>query len=388
MISARYFASLALWLDKSFCGNHEPAILHDESVDTSKTKEASGLFLSDAYLYTFSDSPLNEPYVWAINKTNGVPVRTIKITGITNQRFNGGYGDWEAGVFAKCTSNPEKKCLFIGDIGHNCARMERSTLRTKEQMPRLIEIEEPTDEEFKQAKGDVIEKAGKEYPFTYPNEWLFDAEAMTVDNEGKILLITKGVSGGKFPYSWVFEFPTLTEGKAVMLIEKAVLKVQYSEVTDATNTGDGLALRTYQGINWYKWDEICTSKYETSGVFHSVQKLSKNHGFQEAIAYDIPTKKFYLLGEDKATMHTLDCAAVTTGESPKFQPECKNKFGSDADPKKQPMGEKCRLKSSGGTSGEDGSSEGGVGDVIKNIFSNSSSTASVVTIAAIFALMA
>jgi len=290
-------------------------------------KEVSGLTLNVArtYFFTISDSPKGDPLIFVTENTQSPrSTATIKITGVANTGFNGGYGDWESIVSYKCSTNPGRHCLLVGDIGHNKVRNKGGALRTDSQSVRFIEVEEPSASEL--SSGQVLEKPGKAYDFSYPGSHRFDAEAMVVKDD-RLFVITK--NSASYKYSHMFEVPKLETG--VELISRAIFHVRYSEVTGAASSPGYLILRTYIGLNFYKWDALCDNSVRESKVYQTIEFLERGHGLQEAIEYDASTQYLYLLGEGSSTLNRMQCVpAASPTRSPALGALCLDNYDGKA----------------------------------------------------------
>jgi len=117
----------------------------------------------------------------------------------------------------------------------------------------------------------------------------------------------------------------------VQLVARAIFQVKYSEVTGATSSPGYLILRTYVGLNFYKWDALCSSTVRESKVYQLIDYLKSGHGLQEAIAYDSSTRYLYLAGEGKSTLYRMQCVpAASPTLSPAFGAQCLDNFGGEA----------------------------------------------------------
>jgi len=303
-----------------FCKD-DPSIEINGTI-TGGIDEASALAFNDDHtlLFTINDSPKDRPLLFVLQKkTEWERVQTITVTGIKNTGYNGGFGDWEAIAYTNCPSDRSKKCVLIGDIGDNCARGGRGVLRTDETPARIIEVEEPSVAEV---SAGVLDKPGKEYTFTYP-KGPFDAEAMVV-KDGVVFIVTK--NSKRYPYSHMFRVGFST-GTAT-LTEAAVFDIKASQVTDATSTPSHLVLRTYIGLNFYRWDRICDEDED----WHEIEYLQKekDRGQHEAVAFHIEENTFFFLGERSWNLYTMFCPdAVTDAKSP--PPTCADRFNGKAD---------------------------------------------------------
>eukprot|EP00397_Hematodinium_sp_SG-2012_P027395 GEMP01028780.1.p1 GENE.GEMP01028780.1~~GEMP01028780.1.p1 ORF type:complete len:555 (+),score=86.48 GEMP01028780.1:204-1868(+) len=296
----------AVTFAKEFCGKPEYKTLTERGIDTTQLAEASALVLSSdrKRFYMFSDSPEENAFIFVHSAVTGLFIGRIDIVGVTNPHYNGGYGDWEAGVIKSCEREPSKMCILIGDIGHNCVRMDRGRYRMPNQPTRIIEIPEPPAEKL--SKNRPLEIKGREYHFQYPNGWLFDSEAMVVDNENRLLMITKNTAR-EYPYVHIFKFPALSRSTVVTLEHLAIIVVEFSEVTDATSTGEYLALRTYTGIQFYSWASLHEPTLRAGSGFFSMQWLRDMGELHEGFCFNDITNTFYFVAEGASKITYLVC---------------------------------------------------------------------------------
>eukprot|EP00397_Hematodinium_sp_SG-2012_P004225 GEMP01004236.1.p1 GENE.GEMP01004236.1~~GEMP01004236.1.p1 ORF type:complete len:583 (+),score=87.56 GEMP01004236.1:133-1881(+) len=335
MVAIIVWAALAgVTFAKEFCGNPQYKTLTERGIDTTQLAEASALVLSSdrKRFYMFSDSPEENAFIFVHSAVTGLFIGRIDIVGVTNPHYNGGYGDWEAGVIKSCEHNPSMMCIVVGDIGHNCIRMDRGMYRMPNQPTRIIEVPEPRPETL--SKNRPIKIAGIEYHFRYPNGWLFDAEAMVIDNENRLLLITKNTAR-EYPYAHILKFPALSRNSVVTLEHLAIVMVEFSEVTDATNTGEYLALRTYVGINFYAWHRLHEPALRASSGFFSMQWLRDRGELHEGFCFDYATNIFYFVAEGATRITYLSCPpANPEGAIPRLtrDPAALGNFGHRANP--------------------------------------------------------
>jgi len=326
MIALLYsFVYFQVTVASNFCQVQGNFVEELPNAINTNNKEASGLVLNSQknYFFTISDSPESNPLIFVTTNTeNPSSTATIKITGIQNAAFNGGYGDWESVATYPCSTNPSQQCILVGDIGHNKVRNKGGVFRSSTQSVRFIEVEEPSATELSSSQ--VLEKPGKVYSFSYPNGARYDAEAMVV-KDNRLFVITK--NSLSHTYSHMFEVPSLSDG--VELIERAIFKVSYSEVTGAASSPGYLILRTYIGLNFYKWDSLCDDSVRKSKVYQSIDFLERNHGLQEAIEYN--SGFIYLAGEGEYTLYRMPCQpAGTPILSPVFTKQCLDDYGGDS----------------------------------------------------------
>merc|ERR1712190_32043 len=126
-----------------------------------------------------------------------------------------------------------------------------------------------------------------------------------------------------------FEVPKFQSD--VVLVEKAIFQVPHSEVTGAASSPGYLILRTYIGLNFYRWDSLCDASVRQSTVYQSIDYLKRNHGLQEAIAYDASTRSIYLAGEGVSTLYRMQCTpAASPTLSPVFGEACVDDYAGGA----------------------------------------------------------
>jgi hypothetical protein len=189
--------------------------------------EASGLALSRAnpgVLWTHSDA--GAPQVLALS-LSGAPLGTVRITGAAVE-------DWEDVAVGPCSG---RSCLYIGDIGDNQA--ERRTIT-------VYRVPEPTPAAGSSSPAEAFR--GR-----YPNG-PHDAEALFVDAEGRIHVVTKGETGPII----VYRFPASPRRDSVNPLERVralgtEAVPRRDRVTGASASADGrwIALRTLHGASIY-----------------------------------------------------------------------------------------------------------------------------------------
>lgn len=193
--------------------------------------EASGAAVSSqrpGVLWTINDSG-NPPDVLLID-TTGALLATLPLTGVTNT-------DWEEIALGPC---PAGRCLYVADTGDNLERRDAVS---------LVRLAEPVlDARF---VGDVPARAAETLTFRYP-DGAHDVEAMAVNGQGDVLLVTKGRSGGVL----LFRIPAAAWGKGVATAERIdSLPITPNAgmgrlVTGAALSPDGseLMVRTYRDL--------------------------------------------------------------------------------------------------------------------------------------------
>lgn len=160
------------------CGATPSALAELSGIAGSSTRK--GIF------YSITDSP-HEPSVLAIRKTGEV-VQTINLTGLASVHFGKyGWGDWESIAVGPCAPGSPSSCVFVADIGQNCARPEAHCDHTRD-IQSIVRFEEPQLDSPPQ-----LEVQAERLWYTYPkgHGLRHDAEAFLVTPSGDLLVITK-----------------------------------------------------------------------------------------------------------------------------------------------------------------------------------------------------
>jgi len=215
-------------------------------------EEGSGLGVSRVHsgiYYSMNDSPPTDIRVAAFTE-KGSLVANFKLENVhSTQGFGkGGQGDVESWANGPCSPGEDTHCIFIGDIGHNCAR-ESEKCGYHRKLYSIMRFQEP---QKLPAAGTEASLTGERFWFRYP-DGQHDAEAMFVTPEGSIYIITKEDDGN----SQIFHVPELRLGSTVDAIEVGKISPPYGKLlfTAASykKTGDyhGISLRTYSHIFFY-----------------------------------------------------------------------------------------------------------------------------------------
>lgn len=198
----------------------------------ARLKESSGVVASRAQpgrLWTINDSG-NEPQLF-LTDTTGAALATFHVRGAVNI-------DWEAMGMGRCGT---ADCLIIGDIGDNAERRLSVV---------LYRVPEPPVD---QTGGftSMVETLHVRYP-----DRPHDVEALYVEPDGSVVLITKGRRGGIVTFrvpgdAWATH-RTVTAARADSLpIDASMARGRV--VTDAAISSDGslVAVRTYRSVYVY-----------------------------------------------------------------------------------------------------------------------------------------
>lgn len=132
-------------------------------------------------------SQANPGLFWTIGDSGNPPdVLAIDTTGALRGRFtllNTTNVDWEAVAVGSC---PAGSCVYVGDVGDNAERRAEVTIHRVVE-PRVVDGE--------RVNLGSVESLRLRYP-----KQSHDVEAMAVTNDGTVLLVTKGRSGGVLLY--------------------------------------------------------------------------------------------------------------------------------------------------------------------------------------------
>jgi len=202
----------------------------------SRLRESSGVIASRRYpglLWTLNDSG-GDPILF-FTDTTGAALGTYPVRGASNV-------DWEALGRGPCG---DAVCLVIGDTGDNS---ERRTL------VRLYRLVEPDTATARSAAGQSFETLGVGYP-----DGPHDVEALYIEPDGAVVLVTKGRRGGIL----TFRVPASAWGTGSTAVatrlDSLPLAASLSTgrvVTDAAISPDGreVAVRTYRDVTFFRRD--------------------------------------------------------------------------------------------------------------------------------------
>ena len=201
------------------------------SLQAPDLRESSGVARSRAIphiLFTINDSG-NDPVIFATD-SSGRAIGRWLVPGVTNR-------DWEAITIGRC---PAGSCIYLGDIGDN---------REQQAAVTIYRLREPVRiERFRGAPDETpidLETLLLRYP-----DGPHDTEAMWVDRDGNLSLVTKGRTGGIS----LFRVPATAWEKrgTVVATRVQLLPLRPDQslgrwVTDAALSPDGarVAIRTY-----------------------------------------------------------------------------------------------------------------------------------------------
>lgn len=202
----------------------------------SRLTESSGVVASRRHpglLWTLNDSG-GDPILF-LTDTTGAALGTYRVLGASNV-------DWEALGRGACG---DAVCLVIGDTGDNGER--RSAVR-------LYRIVEPDTGALARAAERQVESLGVQYP-----DGAHDVEALYVEPDGAVVLVTKGRTGRILTFRVAAS--AWGTGRTAMATRLDTLPIVPSlmsgrVVTDAAISPDGrrVAVRSYRDVHFFLRD--------------------------------------------------------------------------------------------------------------------------------------
>lgn len=287
--------------------------------------EISGMVLSERFpdiTYVVVDSP-TIPTVYAFSIQNGtrMAIFTLNIPdGKTTFGVNG-WGDWESLATGPCkigVGKTTRKCIFIGDMGQNCARESENCdfLRDDHSPQSLIQFYEP------EVISDATLDDAIRIPFKFPNNEKYDAEGLMSYGDDLFVFTKEDTDSSR-----LFRFPcgdlvNFSNSNPAMLTLVATFELKSGEkVTGAVGeVGNGFVLRTYTSVLWFSAAHLpscpTTGNSEPTtmivNIASSCQLSSPEEKQGEAINWreDSTTNKwdFFTISEGKNSMiHKFEC---------------------------------------------------------------------------------
>ena len=218
-------------------GPGRPVSRRTGTFQDSRLRESSGVIASRRHLgllWTLNDSG-GDPVLF-FTDTTGAALGTYPVRGASNV-------DWEALGRGTCG---DAVCLVIGDTGDNSERRS---------MVRLYRMVEPdTAAVAKSGVGPPVESLGVGYP-----DGPHDVEALYVEPDGAVVLVTKGRHGGILTFR--VSASAWGTGRTATATRLDSLPIAPSlttgrVVTDAAISPDGqlVAVRTYRDVSFFRRD--------------------------------------------------------------------------------------------------------------------------------------
>lgn len=226
--------------------------------------EASGLQASSknpGVFYTMNDDPEKVSSVYMVDR-NGTLLGSLLMDRLSDMPWEPHgerrFGDWEALALGPCSVGSSESCIYIADIGNNCARKDTSCpWMRKDNIYSLIRIPEPTLSEFS-AIHEPISVTSRRLKFKYP-DGPHDAETLVVAPGGRAYVVTKDLNKSglyELPMAWLsMAAPPSAPPNATKL---ALLEGVSGELVadgdfslDRGGAVTGLTIRTYSKVLHY-----------------------------------------------------------------------------------------------------------------------------------------
>lgn len=225
--------------------------------------EASGLQASSknpGVFYIMDDEP-KKPFLYMVDR-NGKMLGSLFMDGLSEMSWephsDHRFGDWESLALGPCGVGSSESCIYIADIGNNCARTDTSCpwMRT-DNIYSVIRVPEPSLAEL-DAVNRTISVTSKRLNFKYP-DGPHDAETLIMAPTGKAYVITKDSNNSclyELPAAW----PDMADSHSALpnATKLASLEAVSGElVTDGDFLFDseggvaGLTVRTYNKVLHY-----------------------------------------------------------------------------------------------------------------------------------------
>ena len=258
-----------------------------------RLRESSGVAMSESntgLFWTHNDSG-DGPVIYGVRPGEGIVVE-LELVGAPSR-------DWEDIDLGTCPFPSEGLCLFVGDIGDNLGR--RSSVS-------ILIVEEPLIEA---ADRGLISVPWKRVIAKYEGGSR-DAEALAVDETGRVFVISKGRDGfHRVSGASAEDLLAGTEGSPVVLASLGELPLVPEwwlgkQITGGTESGGRLVLRTYTEV--YVFGLESGSWVQIGGPCF----LGALGGGGEGLDVG-PTGLFYLTRESggdrrPAALHEADCS--------------------------------------------------------------------------------
>ena len=208
----------------------------------AELREGSGLAASrrtPGRFWSHNDS--GEPVLFALDRDGRVTGR-LSISGAAVE-------DWEAVAVGPC---PSGSCIYVADIGDNDAERKRIT---------IYRIPEPAAASGSATVADVFHA-------TYP-DGAHDAESLLVNQEGRLLIVTKGDTG---PVS-LYRFPSELRSGTTLRLERVGAArdrrppAANDRITDGAVSPDGrwIVLRTTASLTFYRAADLLAGNWREAG---------------------------------------------------------------------------------------------------------------------------
>eukprot|EP00930_Biecheleria_cincta_P072554 TRINITY_DN59933_c0_g1_i1.p1 TRINITY_DN59933_c0_g1~~TRINITY_DN59933_c0_g1_i1.p1 ORF type:complete len:409 (-),score=48.31 TRINITY_DN59933_c0_g1_i1:82-1308(-) len=225
--------------------------------------EASGLQASSknpGVFYTMDDGP-KKPFLYMVDR-NGKLLGNLFMDGLNETSWephsDHHLGDWESLALGPCAVGSSESCIYIADIGNNCARTDIACpYMRKDNIYSLIRVPEPSLAELDTANR-TITVTSTRLNFKYP-DGPHDAETLIMASTGKAYVVTKDPNISclyELPAAWsdITDSPSALPNATKLASLEAVsgeLVTDGDFLLDSTGGVTGLTIRTYNKVLHY-----------------------------------------------------------------------------------------------------------------------------------------
>src|SRR3990172_2869260 len=233
-------AALALWAAPGTVEGQERVPTGFERLGafrSSMVRESSGVAMSRRHagiIWTHNDSG-DGPYIYAAT-FDGTIVGRHLVTGARAQ-------DWEDVALAPCPDQPGD-CLFIADTGDNSESRRSSSVYI---------VPEP-DNVQTAGRSPRATSPARQLQFSYPDR-PHDVEAMWIDPDGTVELVTKGLTGSilrfRLPHRTWERVPIVAEAAGMLAIAPQRALGRWITGGAISPGGARVALRTYTEVFFF-----------------------------------------------------------------------------------------------------------------------------------------
>lgn len=281
--------------------------------------EASGLHASSknpGVFYTMNDGPprasaagarAGTPSVYMVDR-NGTLLGSLLMEGLSEMPWgphsHHQFGDWEALALGPCSIGSSESCIFIADIGNNCARKNPPCRwMRKDNIYSLIRIPEPALPQLS-AINETISVTSKRLNFKYP-DGPHDAETMILAPSGMAYVVTKHPNRSglyELPTSWGAPPSAPPNATKLALLEgvSAELVTDGDFLLDPGGAVTGLTIRTYNKVLHYPVQRDERKSVDAQGESQGLSEALAKAVSEEPCQLASPARSIAVQGEGLA----------------------------------------------------------------------------------------